>query len=185
MTVDRLWYLADEAEQVAAQTYHRLLDRHGNPEEFTKSRWVSRPRLRTIVERVVDNGLPYGAHAVVTRDDGALLLVRHADVGKWVLPGGEVGQDESFVDAAARELREEAGVEATFDGLALLGRVEFYGDDHSTWGALPIYRARAESTDLTVADPDEEIVDAMWVHSLPEDTRDREILRSWCRSTVW
>lgn len=184
-TVDRLWYLADEAEQVAEQTYHRLLDRHDGVTEFDKTRWVSRRRFRTIVERIGDNGLPYGAHSIVTREDGAVLVVRHAGVDKWVLPGGEVGDGESFEGAAARELREEAGIEASFDGLALLGRVEFHGDDHRAWGTLPIYRARAETTDLTVDDPDGEIVDARWVDSFPEDTRDRSVLRSWCRSNVW
>lgn len=183
--VDRLWYLADEATQQAEQTYHDLRDRYDDPGEFSKQRWVSRERFRVIVERITDNGLPYGAHAIVTRGDGAVLLVRHAQVGKWVLPGGEVGPGEGFEAAAIRELREEAGIEATLEGLGLLGRVEFRSDDHTTWGALPVYAASADTTDLTVADPDGEITDAQWVRTLPEDTRDREVLQSWCRRNVW
>jgi 8-oxo-dGTP diphosphatase len=183
--VDRLWYLADEAEQLAEQTYHGLADAHDDPFEFSKQRWISRERFRVIVDRITDNGLPYGAHAIVTREDGAVLLVRHAMVDSWVLPGGEVDGEESFEEAARRELREEAGIEATFEGLGLLGRVEFRGDQHSTWGVLPIYAARAETTDLTVEDPDGEIVDAQWVHTLPEDTRDRSTLEAWCERNVW
>ena len=179
MTVDRLWYLADEADQQAAQTYHDLEAAHSDHVEFSKTRWISRPRFRTIADRVTDNGLPYGAHTVVSRPSGEILLVRHTAVDKWVLPGGEVAQGESFEQAARRELSEEAGIDARFEGLALLGRVEFYSDDHSMWGVLPIYEAHAKSTDITVDDPDEEITDARWFETLPEDTRDRGLLESW------
>lgn len=183
--VDRLWYLADEAEQLAEQTYHGFQESHDGLLEFSKQRWVSRSRFRVIVDRITDNGLPYGVHAIVTRGDGAVLLVRHAAVDQWVLPGGEMDGEESFEAAARRELREEAGIEATFEGLGLLGRVEFRTDNHSTWGVLPIFAARAETTDITVDDPDEEIVDAQWVQSLPEDTRDRATLQEWCDRNVW
>lgn len=174
--VDDLWYRADVAQQEAEQTYHRLLEDRDGVMEFTRTRYVSRPRFETITERVQDNGLPYGAHSVVHRDDGALLLVRHDDVGKWVLPGGEVGPDETFREAARRELTEEAGIEAAFEDLALLGRVQFYCDEYETWGVLPIYEAEATETTLSVADPDDEITDAAWFRSLPEDTRDRDVL---------
>ncbi|MFI7122090.1 NUDIX domain-containing protein [Amycolatopsis sp. NPDC049868] len=51
---------------------------------------------------------------LVTRDDGALLLVErlgtaYAD-GKLCVPGGHLEQDESLVGAAAREVWEEVGV---------------------------------------------------------------------------
>lgn len=182
--VDNLWYLADEADQQAERTYHDLQRAYEEVTEFTKTRWVSRPRFRTIAERVGENGLPYGAHAVVTSANDSILLVRHRDVDMWVLPGGEVSDGEPFEVAARRELQEEAGIAAEFEGLALLGRVEFHGDDHTTWGVLPIYEARAEETELVVDDPDGEIVDARWFESLPEDTRDRKVLRSWWDSTA-
>ena len=174
--VDDLWYRADVAQQEAEQTYHRLLGDREDVMEFTRTRYVSRPRFETITERIQDNGLPYGAHSIVHQGDGTLLLVRHDDVGKWVLPGGEVGPDETFREAAKRELAEEAGIEAAFEDLALLGRVQFYCDEYETWGVLPIYEAEATETTLSVADPDGEITDAGWFTSLPEDTRDRDVL---------
>jgi 8-oxo-dGTP diphosphatase len=180
-TVDDLWYLADVASQQAEQTYHDLTDRHGEFVEFTRHRRVPRPRFRRVAEAARDHGAPYGAHTLVYRSGGQLLLVRHDGVGKWVLPGGELDGDESFRQAALRELREEGGVEATIEGLGLLGRVEFYCDGNHTWGVLPVYEAQAETTELSIDDPDEEISDARWFDELPEDTRDREEILTWRR----
>ena len=176
---DELWYLADAAAQQAEQTYHRIAEDHGGYLEFTRTRHVSRPRFRTVAERTKENGLPYGAHVLVHREDGRLLLVRHEDVDMWVLPGGEVGEDESFDAAARRELGEEAGIDATFDGLGMLARVEFHCDGNRTWGVLPVFEGRARSTALEVRDPDGEISDAGWFETLPTDTRDRDKIREW------
>ncbi len=183
-TVDDLWYLGDVARQQAERTYHDVAEGHDEFLECTRKRHVSRPRFRTVAERIRDNGLPYGAHTITYRDSGELLLVRHDDVDMWVLPGGETDGDESFRAAARRELREEAGVEATFEGLGLLGRVEFHCDEHHTWGVLPIYAARADDTDLSVDDPDGEITDARWFDELPDDARDRDQLLRWRRERL-
>lgn len=183
-TVDDLWYLGDVARQSAEQTYHSVADRHEDFLECTRHRSVSRPRFRTVADRIRDNGLPYGAHAITYRESGELLLVRHDDVDMWVLPGGEVDGDESFRAAARRELLEEAGVGAAFEGLALLARVEFRCGDYHTWGVLPIYQARAEKTALTVDDPDGEITDARWFDELPDDARDRDQLVRWRAETL-
>ncbi|EMA38082.1 NUDIX hydrolase, partial [Halococcus hamelinensis] len=103
----------------------------------------------------------------------------HEGVGLWVLPGGGVDPGESFRETAERELAEEAGVEARYEGLALTTRVEVRCDDHATWGVLPIFAAAAETTDPTVSDPDEEISAAEWFADLPADTRDRQDLLAW------
>jgi 8-oxo-dGTP diphosphatase len=180
-TVDDLWYLADEAVQQAEQTYHRLSDRAVDYLEFETTKHVSRSRFRTVAARIRDNGAPYGAHTLAYRPSGALVLVRHEAVGKWVLPGGECQSGETFRTAAERELHEEAGITAAYDGLGLLGRVEFYADGHSVWGVLPVFEA-AVGTDApppTVRDPDGEITAAEWFEDLPEDTRDRDQVRAW------
>lgn len=178
-TINQLWYLAGEGAQQAEQTYHRLAERHERFLEFETTKHVSRRRFRTVTERIVDNGAPYGVHTLACRPDGRLLLVRHEAVDKWVLPGGETEDGEGFHDAARRELREEAGVDADYGGLGMVGRVTFSWQDHSTWGVLPLYEARVECDDPSVEDPDGEITDARWFDDLPADTRDRTQLQRW------
>lgn len=183
-TLDDLWYLSEEADQRAEQAYHRLNERYDDFREISHTKHVSRSRFRTLAERIRDSGTPYGAHTIVYRPSGELLLVRHDVVGLWVLPGGMLAGDESFRGAAARELAEEAGIEVDYDGLALLSRVSVYASDYSTWGVLPVFAARAVETDPEVTDPDGEISDARWFRELPEDTRDREHLRAWRERTL-
>jgi 8-oxo-dGTP diphosphatase len=52
--------------------------------------------------------------AVVTRGNHVLLARRaqEPDRGKWGFPGGKVELGETLHEAAARELREETGIEA-------------------------------------------------------------------------
>lgn len=177
--VDDLWYLADRARSRAEQVQYRLRERHEEVLERETTRRVSRARFRTLADRIRDNGLPYGAHTIVYRPSGALLLVRDSVVNQWVLPGGACDGDESYREAARRELREEAGVEAEYDGLGLLTRVTVRTDGHETWGLLPVFAAEAQTHDPSVEDPDGEIVDAAWFEDLPEDTRDRADLLAW------
>ncbi len=179
-TVDDLWFAADEADQRAEQVAHRLDRRHDDYLEVTHHEHVSRRRFRTLAERIQRTGSPYGAHTVVYRPSGALLLVYHDAVGKWVLPGGGVDGDESLREAAARELREEADVTGDYEGLGIFTRVEVRSGDYDTWGVMPVYRARADGdAEPAATDPDGEISEARWFHDLPADTRDREDLVAW------
>jgi diadenosine hexaphosphate hydrolase (ATP-forming) len=52
-----------------------------------------------------------GAGGVVVNDAGDVLLIRHRN-GSWVFPKGHIEAGESKVDAAVREVEEEAGVQA-------------------------------------------------------------------------
>ena len=51
------------------------------------------------------------AAAVIADGGGRVLLVRTPQRG-WELPGGQVERGESAIHAAAREIREESGIEA-------------------------------------------------------------------------
>jgi 8-oxo-dGTP pyrophosphatase MutT (NUDIX family) len=66
-------------------------------------------RLRRLVGG--DELLQAPSVAVALRDDaGRVLLARHVDVGRWVLPGGTVEPAETPADAAVREMWEETGL---------------------------------------------------------------------------
>lgn len=55
-------------------------------------------------------GMTLGVRAVVTDDEGRVLLVRHTYLAGWWLPGGGVDRGETTQAAVVREAREEAGV---------------------------------------------------------------------------
>jgi len=177
--VDNLWYLADEADQRAAQTYHHLGEEYDPSLEVDRTRHVSRSRFRTVADRIRQNGLPFGAHTIVYRASGELLLVYHEGVDLWVIPGGELEADENTLEGARRELAEEAGIGADYHGLGILARVTFYSDGHDTWGVLPVFEARADAVEPVVDAPDDEISAARWFDDLPADTRDRDVLQTW------
>jgi 8-oxo-dGTP diphosphatase len=65
----------------------------------------------------MDFGIRVGA--VVARD-GALLLVRHQKPDRdpyWVLPGGRLEPGETIPECAEREILEETGLSASFEGV--------------------------------------------------------------------
>lgn len=73
----------------------------------------------------------YGVRTIVMAPDGAVLLVRHrAGPYAWVLPGGGVGRDEAIADAAAREIKEEAGIELHPGDFTYHGRFDHHHHDH-------------------------------------------------------
>lgn len=178
-SIDDLWFLADLASQQAEQAAHQIDERYDDYLEREQSRRVSRYRFRTLADRIKQSGAPYGAHTILHRDGSEVLLVRHDGVEKWVLPGGEVGATESFREAAQRELAEEAGIDAQYQGLALLVEINIACDHHHTWGIMPIFQARALGDDPEINDPDGEISDAKWFDTFPPETRDRQYLEAW------
>ena len=60
----------------------------------------------------VARGLTLGVRAVVTDQEGKVLLIQHTYIKGWYLPGGGVERGETAELAVVRELQEEAGVRA-------------------------------------------------------------------------
>jgi 8-oxo-dGTP diphosphatase len=95
------------------------------------------------------------ASAVVRADDGSILLARRAgppDEGKWDLPGGFLEEGEHPLDAVARELREETGLE--IEPLELVAvEMDVYGEAEDAPATLNLYwTARVLSGDPEPAD---------------------------------
>jgi ADP-ribose pyrophosphatase YjhB (NUDIX family) len=83
-----------------------------------------------------------GAHVLVVDDDGHVLVVRTTYLGPgWLLPGGRVERRETLEAGAARETREETGLEVAVGRLRLLDTrrsqgVSFVFDGAVTGGSL-------------------------------------------------
>lgn len=54
---------------------------------------------------------------LVTREDGAVLLVLHSGPDRWETIGGLIEPGEAPADAARREAQEEVGVEVRLGAL--------------------------------------------------------------------
>jgi 8-oxo-dGTP diphosphatase len=61
------------------------------------------------------NDKPKVAVAVVTREDGQVLIVRRSEnasrAGEWETPGGHIDPGESVEEAVVREVKEETGLD--------------------------------------------------------------------------
>ena len=85
-------------------------------------------------------------------DDGAVLLVAHRNAGLWLPPGGHVEPDEHPADTAARELREELGVDGAAAEPVFLTVTETVGvdaghTDVSLWFTAAVARGAALTPD--------------------------------------
>ena len=67
-------------------------------------------KARVSLVHLIAPGFTVGAICQLERDDGAILLVRHAYRHRWGLPGGLLQRGEAAPDAVVREAMEEVGV---------------------------------------------------------------------------
>lgn len=96
------------------------------------------------------------AFVAVHNADGAILMGQNVD-GQWCAPGGKAEKDESPEEAAARELREEAGIGVETMGYLGAGRGQ---------GTFDVYVFKATVDNVAPnadGDPDEEFKDFRWV----------------------
>jgi 8-oxo-dGTP pyrophosphatase MutT (NUDIX family) len=63
------------------------------------------------------NSLVVAASAVVTDDQGRILLQRRRDNDLWALPGGGMDMGDSLPGCAVREVKEETGYDIEITGL--------------------------------------------------------------------
>lgn len=63
------------------------------------------------------NRLVPAASAVVTDENGRILLTRRRDNDLWTIPGGGMEPGETIAETALREVKEETGVDVEVVGL--------------------------------------------------------------------
>jgi 8-oxo-dGTP diphosphatase len=101
-------------------------------------------------------GLPRVGSALLVRDEANRILLgkRNKDPqrGSWIIPGGKIRAFESIGDAAARELREETGLEVEVQGQFRVYEIVNPPDEHRiviySWGKVVGGKAKA-SDDLS------------------------------------
>jgi ADP-ribose pyrophosphatase YjhB (NUDIX family) len=122
--------------------------------------------LRALRTKVGTDLLLVPSVTVIARDEqGRVLLVRHADTGHWVAPGGSIDPGERPREAALREMREETGLEVELDAIVgVFGGPEFevrYENGDRCAYVMAVYEARV--TGGTPRPDGEETVAFRWV----------------------
>jgi 8-oxo-dGTP diphosphatase len=89
--------------------------------------------------------VPVAAIALIADERARVLLVKQRGgpfAGSWLLPGGQVGEDESAVHALVREVREETGL--TMADARYVAGYRTSGDGYDL--TVLMYRGRATGT---------------------------------------
>ena len=95
---------------------------------------------------------------IVYRDDGDILLVKNRfSRKKWALPGGGVKHNESYEQAAVREVLEEVGLK--IDNLQYLGKTNSY--ESYTKFSVRVFAAHTSDCDIKC---NFEIMEARWLN---------------------
>ena len=95
---------------------------------------------------------------IIYRDDGDILLVKNRfSRQKWSLPGGGVNRNESYEQAAAREVLEEVGLK--IDNLRYLGKT----NSHESYAkfSVRVFAAHTSDDDIKC---NFEIMETRWLN---------------------
>jgi 8-oxo-dGTP pyrophosphatase MutT (NUDIX family) len=134
-------------------------------------------------------GLTMGAQGMVIDGAGRVLLIRHTYRPGWHFPGGGVEKGETVVDALARELAEETGVELTGSPelFGIYANHRLFPGDHIVLYVVRAWRqARAPEPNAEIAEQRLFSPDALpaEVHG-PTRDRIREVIAGTPRALSW
>lgn len=131
---------------------------------------AEKPALRARVRRAVRRALGEGMEApdkVVSKvalvDGGSVLMGQRNDNGKWTFPGGHAEDNESPLEAAIREVKEETDVDLSPGDLTLMKSKRVLTDDGDVLDAHG-WRCDMPKEKVTAkGDPDNEVAKWEWV----------------------
>lgn len=116
-----------------------------------------------------------GVRVLVENEKGEVLLVRHTYVEGWYLPGGGVETNDTMVETAIKELREEVGFEVIGE-LQLLGI--YKNNSASKRDHVALYKVD-EWREAETFKPNREIAEIGFfaLDALPEDITKGNLMR--------
>ena len=106
-----------------------------------------------------------------------ILLIKHINSGHWSFPKGHVEGDETEVETAMREIKEETGIDVIID--QSFRETVTYSPRRDTHKEVVYFIAKAKNTDYTPQE--DEIADIRWVEigragSVLADENDKSIV---------
>ncbi|MFK8908847.1 NUDIX domain-containing protein [Streptomyces sp. YS-3] len=107
------------------------------------------------------NSMVVAASAVVTDDQGRVLLQLRRDNGLWALPGGAMDIGDSLPGTAVREVKEETGLDVEITGLVGTytdpRHVIEYSDGEVRRQFAVVFTARVVGGELALSDESTEL----------------------------
>ena len=120
-----------------------------------------------------DTIMTVGCGVLVENEKGQVLLQKRSDNGQWCVPGGALELGETYKEAAARELREEVGIEVK--ELQLFGlysgddRMITYPNQDVVYSLAVIFKTNKYTG--TISDEDSEVLEHRFFNpqDIPKD----------------
>jgi len=126
-----------------------------------------------------------GIHVLIAHNDKYLVMKRSENdpnqPGHWDLPGGGVDHGEQPLEAAFREVKEEAGLDVTIT--KILNTFAFHDIEKGAWNINTTAMANTESNQVTLSNEHSE---CLWVsRSELTDLKPKSIHLESLNSALW
>ena len=97
-------------------------------------------------------------NAIIKNNNGEILILRHSDSGKWLLPGGRINVGEDWQTALNREIEEETGMTFKIDGIL---DVDSFSDDSKS-AYVVVFFGETKDADVSLSEEHDEYA---WINN--------------------